>query len=146
MFIYFWDRERQSMSRGGAEREGDTKSKTGSRFWAVSTEPNAGLELTECETMTWAEVRRSTDRAIQSPQFTYFWKRERERERVSAQREEGQKERETQNLKQAPGSELSARSLTRSSNLQTARSWPELKLHPQPTEPPRRPSKLLGYY
>ena len=25
-FIYFWDRERQSMNGGGAEREGDTES------------------------------------------------------------------------------------------------------------------------
>ena len=32
MFIYFWDRERQSMNRGGAEREGDTESETGSRL------------------------------------------------------------------------------------------------------------------
>ena len=31
-FIYFWDRERQSMNRGGAEREGDTESETGSRL------------------------------------------------------------------------------------------------------------------
>ena len=58
--------ERPSMSGGGAEREGDTESKAGSRLWAVSTEPDAGLEL-------------------------------------------------------------------------TARSWPELKLDTQPTEPPRRP-------
>ena len=27
VFIYFWDRDRQSMSRGGAEREGDTEPK-----------------------------------------------------------------------------------------------------------------------
>ena len=31
-FIYFWDRERQSMNGGGAEREGDTESETGSRL------------------------------------------------------------------------------------------------------------------
>ena len=31
-FIYFWDRERQSMNGGGAEREGDTESRTGSRL------------------------------------------------------------------------------------------------------------------
>ena len=31
-FIYFWDREKQSMNRGGAEREGDTESETGSRL------------------------------------------------------------------------------------------------------------------
>ena len=31
-FIYFWDRERQSMNGGGAEREGDTELETGSRL------------------------------------------------------------------------------------------------------------------
>ena len=31
-FIYFWDRERQSMNGEGAEREGDTESETGSRL------------------------------------------------------------------------------------------------------------------
>ena len=31
-FIYFWDRERQSINGGGAEREGDTESETGSRL------------------------------------------------------------------------------------------------------------------
>ena len=31
-FIYFWERERQSMNGGGAEREGDTESETGSRL------------------------------------------------------------------------------------------------------------------
>ena len=44
------------MSRGGAEREEDTESKAGSGLWAVSTEPDAGLELTDHEIMTWAEV------------------------------------------------------------------------------------------
>ena len=61
MFIYFWDRERQSMSEGGAEREGDPESEAGSRLWAVSTEPGAGLELTDREIVTWAEVSRLTD-------------------------------------------------------------------------------------
>ena len=40
------------MSRGGAEREGDTEPEAGSRLQAVSTEPDAGLELTNCEIMT----------------------------------------------------------------------------------------------
>ena len=46
------------MSRGGAERERqrdrerETESKAGSRLLAVSTEPNAGLELTNCEIVT----------------------------------------------------------------------------------------------
>ena len=37
------------MSRGGAEREGDTESEAGSRLRAVSTEPDAGLEPTNRE-------------------------------------------------------------------------------------------------
>ena len=65
--IYFWDRETQSMNRGGAEREGDTESETGSRLWAVSTESDAGLKLIDREIMTWAEVGRSTDWATQAP-------------------------------------------------------------------------------
>ena len=48
------ERERASerMSRGGAEREGDTESEAGSRLQAVSTEPDMGLELMNCEIMT----------------------------------------------------------------------------------------------
>ena len=41
------------MSRGGAEKEGDTESEAGSRLRAVSTGPDAGLELTNREIMTW---------------------------------------------------------------------------------------------
>ena len=61
------------MSRGGAEREGDTESEAGSRLWAVSIEPDPGLELTDLlqltdrEIMTWAEVRSLTDWATQAP-------------------------------------------------------------------------------
>ena len=62
-----------------------------------------------------------------------------ETERDRAWTGEGQRERETQNLKQAPGSEPSAQSPTRGSNSQTARWWPELKSDVEPTEPPRRP-------
>ena len=40
------------MSRGGAETEGDTESEAGSRLRAVSPEPDAGLELTNCEIVT----------------------------------------------------------------------------------------------
>ena len=43
------ERERQRASGAGAEREGDTESEAGSRLWAVSTDPNMGLKLTECE-------------------------------------------------------------------------------------------------
>ena len=67
MFTYFWERQRQNVSVLGAEREGDTEAEAGSRLWAVSTEPDMGLELTSCEIMTWAEVGRSTDWATQAP-------------------------------------------------------------------------------
>ena len=40
------------MSRGGAEREGDTESESGSRPGAVGTEPDARLELTDHEITT----------------------------------------------------------------------------------------------
>ena len=40
------------MSMGGAERGGDTESETGFRLCVVSTEPDARLELTNCEIVT----------------------------------------------------------------------------------------------
>ena len=46
------ERERQSVSGEGADREGGTESETGSRLQAVSTEPNIGLKLTNSEIMT----------------------------------------------------------------------------------------------
>ena len=54
----------------------------------------------------------------------YLFLRQRKRVRVGG----GQRERETHNLKQAPGSELSAQSPTWSSNPQTVRTYPELEL------------------
>ena len=41
-----------SVSRKGAERKGDTESEVGSRLQAVSTEPDAGLKLTNHEIMS----------------------------------------------------------------------------------------------
>ena len=41
------------MNGGGAEREGDTESETGSRLRAISPQPDAGLELTDREIVTW---------------------------------------------------------------------------------------------
>ena len=61
VYLFLKDTERQRTSRGGAEREGDTESKAGSRLWAVSTEPDAGLKLTDNVIMTWAEVGRLTE-------------------------------------------------------------------------------------
>ena len=50
LFIYF---ERESMSRGGVEREreGERESQAGSTM-AVSAELDSGLELTNCEIVT----------------------------------------------------------------------------------------------
>ena len=67
MFIYFWETE--SMSMEGAERGGDTESEAGSRLWAVSTEPDAGLELTNHEIITWAKVGCPNDLDTQAPQY-----------------------------------------------------------------------------
>ena len=36
MFTYFWERDRERASRGGAERGTHTESQAGSRLWAVS--------------------------------------------------------------------------------------------------------------
>ena len=55
------------MNREGAEREGDTESEAGSRLWAISPEPDVGLELRDREIVTPAEVRRLTDWATQAP-------------------------------------------------------------------------------
>ena len=62
--------------------------------------------------------------------FIHFW--ETERVRVWA----GRREREAQNPKQAPVSELSAQSPKRGSNPRTMSSWPEPNLDTQLTEPP----------
>ena len=45
MFLFIFETEKDSMSRRGAERGGDTDSEAGSGPRAVSTEPDAGLEL-----------------------------------------------------------------------------------------------------
>ena len=55
------------MNGGGAEREGDTELEAGSRLWAISPEPDAGLKLLDREIVTWAEVGRPTDWATQAP-------------------------------------------------------------------------------
>ena len=52
MFIFERERKRQSESVGGAERDRDTECKADSRLQAVSTEPDTGLELTNCKIMT----------------------------------------------------------------------------------------------
>ena len=70
-FIFARERERASEHYGGGAEIG------GQRIWSLfradSTEPDAGLELTNCEIVTWAEVRRSTDWATQAPQILAPW-------------------------------------------------------------------------
>ena len=62
------------MQAAEGQTEGDTESEAGSRLWAVSTEPDAGPELTNREIVTWAEVGCLTDWATQAPRFIhYFW-------------------------------------------------------------------------
>ena len=55
------------MSRGGAERQGNTESEAGSRLRAVSTELDVGLKPMKCEIMTSAEVEHGTDCTTQAP-------------------------------------------------------------------------------
>ena len=71
-YLFLRERERPSRSRCVAERERDTESEAGSRLWAVSTEPDTGLELTSLETLTWEEARCSTDWATQMPHMIFF--------------------------------------------------------------------------
>ena len=52
VYLLLRDRETQSVRRGGLERGGDTESEAGSRLRAVSTEPDPGIELTNCEIVT----------------------------------------------------------------------------------------------
>ena len=57
MLVYFErEREREHTSRGGAERETE-RERIPSRLHAVSTEPDTGLSLTNCEIMPRAEIR-----------------------------------------------------------------------------------------
>ena len=69
LFLRERERERENTHwRGrGRERKGDTELEAGSRFWAVSTEPNAGLKPMNWEIMTWAEVRYFAYWATQRP-------------------------------------------------------------------------------
>ena len=60
------------MSGGGAEGEGDRESEAGSRLRAVSTEPDAGLELVNHEIMTRAEVGCPTEPTNRPSSVCFF--------------------------------------------------------------------------
>ena len=76
-FIYFWETERGRAWAGEGQKEREIqnlKQAPGSELF-VSPELDAGLELTSCETMTWAEVGRSANWATQVPDGCsfHFW-------------------------------------------------------------------------
>ena len=60
------ERERERMSRGGAERQGEKEFQAGSTLPA-STEPEVGLELTDHEIMTWAKIKSRTLNQLSHP-------------------------------------------------------------------------------
>ena len=64
--IFIFERQRQSVNGGGADR-GRHRTKAGSRLRAVGKEPDVGLELTNREIMTRAEVRRSELNGLSPP-------------------------------------------------------------------------------
>ena len=51
-YLFLRQRETEHEHGRGREREADTESEAGSRFRAVSTEPDAGLEPTNREIVT----------------------------------------------------------------------------------------------
>ena len=69
-FIYFWERERESTSKGGAETEGERGSKAGSVLTAESL--MQGLNPQNSEIMTWTKVRCLTDWATHMPLSPIF--------------------------------------------------------------------------
>ena len=86
LFIFETGRDRAWTAEG--QGEGDTESETGSRLWAVSTEPDVGLELTTVR--SWPEPKSDAQltKPPRRPMFLYF--RERERQRKSGRgRERG---------------------------------------------------------
>ena len=54
MFVYFWERERERERerRRGAEIEGDTEPESGSKLYAVCTEPDSRFKLMNHQIMT----------------------------------------------------------------------------------------------
>ena len=52
-FMFIFETETEHELGRGREREGDTESETGSMLRAISPEPDAGLELTDREIVTW---------------------------------------------------------------------------------------------
>ena len=73
MFIFERESPSEQAWAGEGQTEGDTECEAGSKLWALSTEPDRGLELTNWEIMTWAEVKHLTNWATQVPQILTFF-------------------------------------------------------------------------
>ena len=71
MFIYFWETEAEQQKRG---RERDTHTQNPKQAPGVSTEPDAGPELTNHEIVSRAEVGRLTDWATQALLSLFYLK------------------------------------------------------------------------
>ena len=68
VYLFLREGERETeceLGRGRERGRQNLKQAPGSQLPAVSTEPEVGLEPMNCEIMTWAEVRGSTDWATQ---------------------------------------------------------------------------------
>ena len=59
--------ERERENKHEQERGRERRGRIPSRLRAVSTEPDAGLELTNCKTMTWAETKSRRLRWVRHP-------------------------------------------------------------------------------
>ena len=75
MFLFIFETERDRTWAGEGQRDGETQILKRAPGSELSTQSlDVGLELTECEIMTWAEVGRLTDWATQAPQDDgNFW-------------------------------------------------------------------------
>ena len=95
VFIYFErERERKHKQGRGRERGGQ---KIWSRLWAYSSEPKAGLELTNYEIMTWPKSMLNWLSHLGTPNlFKFIYLRETELvgEGQRERKREGQRERE----------------------------------------------------
>ena len=73
--VYLFLRHRDRARAGEGQRARHTESEAGSRLWALSTQPDTGLELTNCKITTWAEVGCLTSWAILAPLGVNAFKR-----------------------------------------------------------------------
>ena len=68
LYYFFLIFDGESMSKGGAEKEGDRGSEVG--LHGDSSEPDVELKLTNCEITTWAKLEHSTNWALSSPDLS----------------------------------------------------------------------------